>query len=76
MKLIKAYKEIQKINNRLEPYPHEVWTKLIGRTFTPRVMDNQFCLSPDADYASIDEARTAVEYLVDQLGGKVVWDEK
>lgn len=76
MKLVKAYKEIQKINNNLEPYPYEVWSKLIGRTFTPRIMDNQFCLSPDGDYCSIDEARTAVEYLVNQFGGTVKWEKQ
>lgn len=73
MKLINAYKEVQKINEQLPEYPWHVWTKLFGRKCKPEILGNQMSLSPDSDYCYIDEARSAVAYLVEQLGGTVKW---
>lgn len=71
--LIQAYEEVQKIEAQVPEYPHLVWTKLFGRKCRPFISGDQISLSTDADYASIPEAREAVEYLVEQLGGKVKW---
>ena len=71
--LIQAYKEIQEIEAQVPEYPHVVWTKIFGSRFKPLITGNQICLSNDADYASVSEAREAVEYLVEQLGGTVKW---
>lgn len=73
MKLIKAYEEVQKINEQLPEYPWHVWTRLFGKKCRPEVLGNQINLGYETDYCNLDEAREAVEYLVEQLGGKVKW---
>jgi hypothetical protein len=40
---------------------------------TIRFFGDQICLSNEGDYATLAEARKAIEWYVDQLGGKVKW---
>lgn len=35
---------------------------------------DQIAFSSDCDYVTLQEARTAVEWLVEQLNGKVKWE--
>ena len=72
-KFIEAYKEIQKIDDQIEPYPDYVWTVFFDKSCAPSVSGNQVLMSPNADYKNIEDVRVALEYMVEQMGGKVKW---
>jgi hypothetical protein len=70
MRLIDKLKAQEKLV--LDSVPYKV-----ARAFTqPRleVVGDQVCIGED--YLTLDEAREAIAWYVDQLGGKVVWSKK
>jgi len=65
------YKAIQDIGTEVEtPYPIFCAFKDL-RTIS--IMGNQ--ISFNEDYISLEEGRSAVAYLVEQLGGAVTWKD-
>lgn len=52
--------------------PFEVWRIIGAKTIT--FFGDQLCLQNEGDYARLDEARKAVEFYVEQLGGQVKWE--
>ena len=72
MRLIDKYNEVQKVGST--EVPHAVWTKL-GLAKNIEIVGNQLSLANDSDFCDLDEARNAVTWLVEQLGGKVKWDK-
>lgn len=52
--------------------PWAVWTIMGAKQLL--IMGDQVCLSPDGDYANLQQARAAVEFYVKQLNGEVKWD--
>lgn len=72
-KTIDIFNKMQKLDDELPEYPFKVWRILTGKPFKPSIYRDQICLSPDGDYTSIEEAREALEHVIDQLGGTVKW---
>ena len=68
--LIQRYEAIQKIGLEVE-VPWKVWTFFADSAFTLRTDGTYIAMS--GDYKSLDEAKAAAEWLVEQLGGKVTW---
>lgn len=62
-KLIKIYKPV--------PIPWNVWRFLGSPQKEISVASYQICIGED--YGSLEECRQAIEWYVDQLGGKVKW---
>lgn len=56
--------------------PWHVWTKFGDSAKTIKFAGDQVALSQEADYGNIEELRLAIEFYVDQLGGKVKWSNK
>ncbi|MBV6514199.1 MAG: hypothetical protein FMNOHCHN_03789 [Ignavibacteriaceae bacterium] len=52
--------------------PYYAWTKM-GGSKQLEVFGNQTALSPEADYATVEEVRKALEWYIDQFGGTVTW---
>ena len=73
MTLIKKYKAIQKIGTVIE-VPHSVWTKFSEQQRCISIAGTDISLGED--YCSLDQAREAVAWFVEQLGGKVKWEAK
>ena len=70
---MKASERVQKIAElQAIETPHDVW-RFIGKLSLHgdqlELQGNEF-----NDFGTLDEFRTAVSWLVDQLGGVVVWD--
>jgi hypothetical protein len=70
MKLIDAHKVIQEIS--VDQVPWAVRRMFAGSV---RLEISGAEISFGEDFVSVTEAREAVEFLVDQLGGKVKWDK-
>ncbi len=75
-KLIEAYKEIQDINDKIEPYPWEVWTVFFDKACRPEIVGNVISMGPDTDYQSVEQVKKAIEYMAEQFDGKVKWGKK
>lgn len=73
MKFIEAFKKSQEINSQVEEYPWHVWTVFFDKKCKPEIMGEQISMGYNTDYKTLDEVRTALEYMVDQMGGKVKW---
>lgn len=71
-RLIDKYVAIQKIGLDIE-VPWEV-SHVLGAAKKIMVLDDSVCLGDDTDYCSLLEARTALEWYVQQLGGQVKWE--
>ncbi len=72
-KFIDKYNAIQKIGHSVE-VPHGVWTLFPGENVhNLEVLGDQISLG--GDYYSLEKARAAIEWYVDQLGGSVKWKE-
>jgi hypothetical protein len=72
-KLIDRYIEIQKIGTEIE-VPFEVKRVIGGHRMS--IMGEQVSIgSDDCDFVSVSEAREALEWYVNQLGGKVKWSK-
>ena len=68
--LLKKYRAIQKIGTEVD-VPHAVWTKFSEQQRRCSIVGTDVSLGED--YCSIEQAREAVEWYVNQLGGKVTW---
>lgn len=66
----KKFKAIQEVGSAVS-VPWEVSRILGGKKIN--IFGDQIALSPSGDYASLEEARNAVAYYVEQLGGSVTW---
>jgi len=55
--------------------PWHVWTKFGQNAKRVTFAGNQASLTDDADYASLEELRKAIQWYAEQLGGKVEWDK-
>jgi hypothetical protein len=73
MKLIDKYKQIQKIGTETF-VPHAVWRLFSSKRQTISISGSDICLGED--YASLKQARFAIGFYVDQLGGKVKWEKE
>jgi len=72
MKLIEAFNEVQKL--KVDEVPWEVkrvFPTEGSRGLTLEVVGSE--VSFGEDFVSIEQARTAVNFLVNQLGGTVKW---
>jgi hypothetical protein len=67
---IEKYNAIQAIGTLVDA-PFHVWTKFSERQRTISIVGTDISLGED--YCSIDQARDAIEWYVNQLGGKVEW---
>lgn len=54
--------------------PWEVWRFMGERFKFVHIGGDQACLG-DGDFGTIPELQTAIEWYVDQLGGKVTWEK-
>jgi hypothetical protein len=70
MTAIQKFDAIQKIGTEVE-VPFNVWTKFRENRRPISIVGTEICLGED--YCSIDQAREAVEWYVNQLGGTVNW---
>ena len=74
MKLLDVRKEVQKLNSKLDEVPWEVYC-----AFGASIRDNfgvagsEVCLGED--YLSVGQARDAVNWVAEQLGGAVKWSK-
>lgn len=71
MKLIDKLKAQQELI--LDHVPYECISVFGNRTIHFRLMDTEICLGED--YVSLETARKAVEWYVEQLGGTVKWSK-
>ena len=55
--------------------PWHVWTKFGSNAKRVTFAGNQASLTADADFASLEELRKAIQWYAEQLGGKVEWDK-
>jgi hypothetical protein len=55
--------------------PWYAWTKFGTVAQKIEIMGDQVCLAKGADFGNVDELRKAIEFYVDQLGGKVEWEK-
>jgi hypothetical protein len=72
MKLIEKHEYINRL--KLDEIPHIVIQAFGHIAKQVSVTDNEICLGED--FLSVDEAREAIAWYVDQLGGKVTWSKK
>lgn len=68
--LIDKFNAIQKIGTEVN-VPYEVWTVLGNKQMS--IMGNEISMSDNGDYSSLEKCKNAVEFYVNQLGGKVTW---
>lgn len=65
-------KEQLKLQKDIE-VPWHVWTKFGRSAKSISVNGSQASFTNEADYGTIEELRLAIEFYVEQLGGKVKW---
>ena len=71
--IIEKFRAIEKIGTEVE-VPFHVHRIVGGKQMS--IVGNQICIgNNDCDYASLTEAREALEWYVNQLGGNVQWRE-
>ena len=70
MTVIEKYKAIQNMGTSVE-VPHEVWTLFGDKCKNVEIIGDQICLGED--FASLLQARKAVEWYTKQLGGQIKW---
>ena len=74
MKLHKAHSKISKIASSVEKIPWKVWTCFWETYPLYEIVGDSITFG--SDYKTLPEMREGVEWLVDQLGGKVKWEDK
>ena len=72
--MAKKIVEQVKLQENIE-VPWHVWTKFGHGAKHISLAGNQVSLASEGDYASLEELRQAIEWYVDQLGGKVKWEK-
>ena len=55
--------------------PWKVWTKLGDQCKKLEIYGNHAFISSTADSGTLPELREAIEWYVEQLGGKVKWEK-
>lgn len=70
MKLINVHKKVAKEKAKIEPVPFKV-TCAFGDGFYLDTDGTYVCVGED--YVSVEDAREAVAWVAEQLGGKVEW---
>lgn len=68
--IFKRFLAMEKIGHTIDVPWH------FGRFFNSKelsLLGSDLCMAEEADYGSIQECRQAVEFYVEQLGGKVTW---
>lgn len=71
--VFEKYQTIQKIGTEVIA-PYHVWSKFGHQQKIVTISGSDICLGED--YATLSEARAAVAWYVEQLGGKVKWSDK
>lgn len=71
--LIEKYKAIQKIGFEVD-VPFEVWCCISSNMKVISIAGDHVSLGED--YVSLQQARSAVEWYVNQLGGNVDWGKE
>lgn len=76
-KTSKTILECHKIASRVSEVeiPYKVWTALHENQLSVFIHGTDVCLG-SGDYKSITEAREAIAWYVEQLGGKVKWSKE
>ena len=75
MRAINAYKEIQRIDERIDEIPYDVWTTFEGEYLKDNgisIMGDQVCLG--GDYKSLNAVKNTLQWLTEQFGGKIEWE--
>jgi hypothetical protein len=71
----KSLKLKDKMKDNVIDVPWHVWTVFGEEAKTIFIGDDSASLG-SGDYKTLKELRTAMEWYVDHLGGKIVWDEE
>jgi hypothetical protein len=58
----------------LEQLPKAPWEHGARTGLNIGLFGSQICLSEGGDFLSLQEAQAALQYWVEQLGGKVTWE--
>lgn len=73
-RLVDLAAEVVELEKKVPPTPYNVHVALGAKLNLG--FNGDVCIgSGDCDFVSVKEARSAVEWLVDQLGGKVEWSD-
>lgn len=75
MRAINAYKEIQRIDERIDEVPFRVWSTFDGEYLKSNgiVISNEL-ISLGGDFKKLDDVKFTLEWLADQFGGKIEWE--
>ncbi len=76
MKIHEVLTAIEKLEGESDSPSHKAMCALFPTRGSIAFSSNQVSFQPEGDYVSIEDAREAAEWLVDQLGGKVKWSKK
>lgn len=71
----KARRAIDEMRNQDIPIPWEV-NRFLNLNGKLPISADQASLSKDGDYGSLEDMRKCVDWLADQFGGKVKWENK
>lgn len=72
MKLIERYEAVKKIGTEIE-VPWVVWTAFGEKAKLITITGTDICLGED--YKTLEQARAAIAWYVDQLGGSAKWSK-
>ena len=76
MKLHERITKIEKLEQLPGEIPYKVWTTFSeNKDKFMSIFGSQITFN-DGDYKSIEEVRESLDWLVDQLGGKITWRAK
>lgn len=77
MKIKTILEEVGRLESMQEEAPHRVWTLLATRSKVFSLSGDQVSwIDADTDYGSVGQWRNAVEWLAEQFGGEVEWDDE
>jgi BRCT domain type II-containing protein len=66
----KIMKEIEALEKSVAPIPYEVWTTFMESP-NYSLYGSQVCFG--GDFKTLEQTRSAIEWLVVEFGGKVKW---
>ena len=73
--MAKSKKLIQKLTKHKDiEVPYDVWRFFGSQTQNGRIQMSENLASFGEDFGTVEELRDAIEFYVDQLGGKVKWE--
>lgn len=73
MKFIDKFRKLQKMGTQVQ-IPWEVWTKL-GYRGVISIVGDEVCLGSESDCCTLENARKAVQWYAEQLGGAIKWEK-